>query len=235
MKLEQKRLEKISDYYLSNHLKIDKLLVNFRYQAIKKYFKGTNCLEIGIAEGQMTELLIKEFKKLTVLEGSDNLLSKVKNYKNLTKVNSLIENYSTNLKFSTIILDHVLEHVKYPDKILKKIYTLLDKNGVFIVGVPNADSLHRLIAVEMGILKKKKSLNNSDLKLGHRRVYTKEDLRNVLKKNKFKIKKFEGIFLKVFSNNQIERFFDKKMINGFYRIGRKFPQHCADICFICKK
>lgn len=235
MKSEKKRLEKISEYYLNNQLKVDKILVNFRYKTIKKYFKGNNCLEIGVADGLMTKYLVKDFKKLNILDGSQKLISRIKNYKNLKKINSLLENYKTDEKFSTIILDHVLEHVKYPNKILKKIYNLLGKNGVFIVGVPNADSLHRLAAVEMGLLKKKTSLNATDKSLGHRRVYTKETFKRTLIRNKFKIIKFEGSFLKVLSNYQIEQFFDKKIINAYYKLGKKFPKNCADICFICKK
>lgn len=235
MKFEKKRLEKISRYYLNNQLEVDKLLVNFRYQTIKKYFKGNSCLEVGIADGLMTKYLVKDFKKLTILDGSKKLISGIKNYKNLKKINSLLEKFKTNEKFSTIILDHVLEHVKYPNIILRKIYNLLDKNGVFIVGVPNADSLHRLAAVEMSLLKKKTSLNATDYSLGHRRVYTKEKFKKTLIRNNFKIIKFEGSFLKVLSNYQIEQFFDKKIINAYYKLGKKFPENCADICFVCKK
>ena len=106
----------------------------------------------------MTRCLIKEFKKVTCVEPSKKLLEKINNYKNLTKANCLFEDFKSNKKYSTIILDHVLEHVKSPSKFLKKIYKLLNKSGTFIVGVPNADSFHRLVAVEMGILKKEIAL-----------------------------------------------------------------------------
>ena len=232
---EKSNLDKISNYYLNQQPNIDKKLIQFRYNTIKKYFKGKKCLEIGIAEGIMTKNLVKNFAEVTVVEGSKILLSNIKDFINLIKVNQLIENYDTRKKYNTIILDHVLEHVKNPNIILKKIYNLLDKNGVFIVGVPNADSLHRLIAVEMGILKKKNSLNIADHKLGHRRVYTSKLLKKTLVRNKFKIKKFEGVFLKTLSNQQIEEFFDEKVINGFYKVGKKLPEYCAEICFVCAK
>lgn len=232
---EKKRLNYVSNYYINKQLKIDKKLINFRYKTIKKYFKGDSCLEIGTAEGLMTKRLVKDFKQLTVIEGSKNLLAKIKNYRNLKKINLLLEDYKTNKKYSTIILDHVLEHVKYPEKILKKVYNLLDVNGVFIVGVPNANSFHRIIAVEMGILKKRNSLNLTDRMLGHRRVYNQMKLKKILINNNFKIKKFKGIFLKFLSNNQIENFFSQKIINAFYKTGKKFPEYCADICFICTK
>lgn len=235
MSKEKNNLEKISNYYLKKQTNIDKKLVQFRYDTIKKYFKGNSCLEIGTAEGLMTQNLLKNFKIVTVVEASKKLLSEVNDHKRLIKINSLVENFKTRKKYKTIILDHVLEHVKYPNKTLKKIYNLLDKNGIFIVGVPNADSFHRLIAVEMGILKRKNSLNVTDHKLGHRRVYTPFELKKTLIKNGFKIKKFEGIFLKTLSNKQIDDFFNENTINGFFKIGKKFPYNCADICYICQK
>ena len=87
----------------------------------------------------------------------------------------------------------------------------------------------------MGILRKKSALNFRDKVLGHRRVYDPNTLKKVLNKNKFKIKNFEGILFKPFSNNQIEEFLTKKAINGFYKLGRKFSTNCADICYICTK
>lgn len=235
MNKEKKILEKISNYYIKKQPTIDKKLLGFRYDTIKKYFKGKNCLEIGSAEGLMTKFLSQKFNKLTVIEGSKKLLDQIPNYKNLKKKNILLENFNTSEKFQTIILDHVLEHVKNPNVILKKIYNLLEKNGVFIVGVPNANSLHRLVAVEMNILKTKYTLNNRDHMLGHRRVYDQKSLKKILIKNKFKIKKLEGIFLKTLSNNQIEKFFNDDIIKGYYKISKKFPKICADICYICTK
>ena len=87
----------------------------------------------------------------------------------------------------------------------------------------------------MGILKKKTSLNDTDKSLGHRRVYTVEKLKFLLNKQNFKIIDFKGIFLKVLSNKQIDKYFDKQMIDGFYKIGKKLPQLSAEICFICTK
>jgi len=235
MNKETKRLNRISNYYFNKQYEIDQTLSNFRYRIIKKFFKGRTCLEIGVADGNITKNLVNDFKELTVVDGSKYLLSKIKKFKNITKINELIENLDTKEKFDTIILSNVLEHVKHPNTVLKKIKKLLNNSGRFIISVPNADSIHRLVAVEMGILKKKTSLNDTDKSLGHRRVYTVEKLKFLLNKQNFKIIDFKGIFLKVLSNKQIDKYFDKQMIDGFNKIGKKLPQLSAEICFICTK
>ena len=45
------------------------------------------------------------------------------------------------------------------------------------MGVPNGHSIHRLVAVKMGLLKDPCELNQRDKSLGHRRIYTPETLR----------------------------------------------------------
>lgn len=46
-----------------------------------------------------------------------------------------------NKKFDCICLWHVIEHIPNPQKLLKKIYSLLNNDGVFIFSTPSTDSL----------------------------------------------------------------------------------------------
>ena len=62
--------------------------------------------------------------------------------KNLTVYNADIYNHNfAGEKFDVITLWHVIEHIPDPHKLLKKVKTLLKKNGVLIMATPNADSL----------------------------------------------------------------------------------------------
>jgi hypothetical protein len=45
----------------------------------------------------------------------------------------------------------------------------------------------------------------------------------------FKIKESGGIFLKPFSNGQIDASWTPEMIEGFYKAGKYFPENCAEI------
>lgn len=47
-----------------------------------------------------------------------------------------------NKKFDFIRLWHVLEHIPEPETFLKRVYNLLDRNGILEIGVPNSESLY---------------------------------------------------------------------------------------------
>lgn len=234
MSNETKRIEDIANWYLSDQLDIDKLLIKFRYESIKKYLTGINGLELGSAEGIMTQYLKNHFESLTIVEGSDILLSAVPDYDNVIKVHSLFENFKPQEKFDCIIIDHVLEHVEDPIFVLKLVKSWLSENGQIIVGVPNANSLHRLVAVKMGWLSHQCMLNDRDKIVGHRRVYTMEKFVNDIVDSGLAIIDKGGVFLKPLSNGQIEKNWSNELIQGYYELGKEYPEICAEIFVIAK-
>lgn len=182
----------------------------------------------------MTQYLVNDFKTLTTVDGSKELLDTIPEYPNHTKVHSYFENYNPDKKFDTIILEHILEHVDNPVHIMELAKRWLKDDGVMVCGVPNANSIHRLVAVKMGLLNKATDLNSRDHALGHQRVYTLETFKKDIKKSGLKIISEGGVFLKPLSNSQIEEGWTNEMIEGFYELGKDFPELAAEIYCICK-
>ena len=230
-----KKKIKESEVFYEKFLKIDNKQLLYSYDTIKAHFKGSTALEIGPAHGDMTTLLKDKFENLHILEASKLLLDKIPNYNNVVKHHDLIENFDPDIKYDTIIMGHVLEHIADPIIALKKIYSILKNDGSFIVSVPNAKSIHRLVAVEMGILENEYKLNSRDIELGHYRVYDMEILEDHLKNSGFKVNLMGGYFLKPLSNGQIESNWSDEMIEGFYKIGKYFQNNCAEIYAVCTK
>jgi 2-polyprenyl-3-methyl-5-hydroxy-6-metoxy-1,4-benzoquinol methylase len=224
-----------ANFYNTSFLNFDLKLTEMNYLTFKDYFKGKLALEIGPAIGQMTKFLVNDFEKIHLLEGSETLLQQIPEYDNIVKHHAFIEEFSTHLKFDTVIMGHVLEHIENPLQVLKLIYQWLSDDGIFIVSVPNAQSLHRLAAVEMGMLDSIYTLNSRDLELGHYRVYDMQTLKNELTNAGYNVVNEGGVFLKPLSNIQIEQNWNDDMIKGFYKLGKKFPKNCAEIFVICTK
>lgn len=224
-----------AQFYNSSFLNFDFKLTELNYLSLKPYFKGESCLELGPALGHMTKYLVDDFTSLHLVEGSEDLLDQIPNYKNVTKHNSYFEEFKTDQKFDTIIMSHVLEHIEHPINVLKLIYSWLSDNGVFLISVPNAKSIHRLAAVEMGLLNNEYELNQRDHELGHYRVYDLNTLKEDIINAGYKIVDEGGIFFKPLSNGQIENNWNEDMIKGFYKLGKKFPQYCAEIYVACSK
>jgi 2-polyprenyl-3-methyl-5-hydroxy-6-metoxy-1,4-benzoquinol methylase len=229
------KLDRYAEFYNDENLGFDLKLDYYAYKTYKKFFVGDNCLEVGASTGYMTKYLIKDFKHIVVIEGSKKLIEKIPDYPNIKKVNSLIEEYETKGKFDTIIMNHVLEHIEDPIFVLKKLKNYLSDNGRLIVGVPNANSLHRLAAVKMGLLTSVYELNERDKSLGHYRVYDDYLLRKHLEESGFYIEHAGGIFLKFLSNKQIEECLDEKILDAYYELSDLMPQFCALIYMICKR
>lgn len=230
------KLEKVSEWYKSTN-GANSFMIYCLFLEFQKNIKEP-VLEIGPADGFMTKYILNKLKhkKLDLLEASKNYsIALQKKFPNLTIENVYLEKWKTEKKYNTVIASHILEHVSDPKTFLDSAYNLLAPDGLFIITVPNAKSIHRLTGKQLGIIKSVHELNDQDKKIGHFRVYDKKTLARELKKSKFKIKKISGSFLKFFSNSQLEDLIDKKNWTYFYKLGKNYPEYCADIYAICKK
>lgn len=200
--------------------------------------KNFKLLEIGPANGVMTKHFIKLTEDYSICEGSEVFCDKLKSeYPNIKIFNCLIEEMKEeeNNKYDLILLGHVLEHVEELITVLKKIKKLLKNTGKLITVVPNSNSIHRQAAVLMGMLENQKSLNETDIFHGHRRVYDLEMLEKDFVTSGYEIVEKGGYWLKPLSNNQIAENWNIDMINAFFELGKKYPEIAAEIYLISAK
>ena len=230
---EHERVESLSDWYLKEQLDFDKRLIRFRYETIKSKLVGKIGLELGPAEGEMTQFLLNDFESLTIVEGSSDLLAQIPDRGNLVKIHALFEEFQPQQPFDSIILEHVLEHVDDPVGLLERVKNWLAPQGRLFLGVPNGNSIHRLVAVKMGLLDNPCQLNLRDHALGHRRVYTPQTFSADIEKSGLKVLEIGGVYFKPLSNMQIQENWSEEMIQGFYELGKDFPELAAEIYAVC--
>lgn len=229
-------MKDLDRYKFSTKLGFNSVLIKLRYEEFKKFFRGDSCLEFGCADGDGTKILLKHFKKIVGIDGSKRLIDRasleIKN-KRVKFIHSFFEKVNLKEKFDVIILGHVLEHVDDPIKVLKSAKKFLKKNSIMIVDVPNALSIHRQVGVLMGMIPTEYSLNSADLSIGHQRVYDIGLLKSNVQRAGLKIIFEGGLFLKPFSNAQLEPFLDKRGIYAFNEVGKKYPDIAAEIYVVC--
>jgi len=218
-----------------------KYLMSYRFDTIKPWLNGDYCLEFGTADGESTQYLFKHFKKVIAVEGAEHFAKKVnKRFLQFTKQGhfelyiSLFEDFVHVDKFDVVLALHILEHLKNPIDFLKHASTFVKSNGVLIIMVPNAQSIHRLAAVKMHLLEKSHSLNPQDIKLGHTRVYYPDELTQHICAAGLDIIEQGGIFFKPLTNKQIQDNWNKQMMDGFYELGKDFPEYAAEIYAVCR-
>jgi len=232
---EIKRLESIAKDSWYNK-GANYVTIKYSFEVFKRFFIKGSLLEMGPAEGVMTEDLVNYFDDYTIVEGSSFFCNTLKaKFPKIKVVNSLFEDFKTNQKFDNIVLGHVLEHVEDPISILKITKNLLSDKGLIFAAVPNANSIHRQAAVIMGLLKSIYELNESDIHHGHRRVYNPEQFIEDFKKAGLKIVKQGGYWLKPLSSKQIEESWTNDMLVAFMKLGEKYPEIAAETYIIAKK
>lgn len=205
------------------------------HQLFMRYAKNGSVLELGPAEGLMTERLVQDFDDVSVVEGSsifcDQLNSRLPT---VTIYNVYFEEFQSNQKFDNIVLGHVLEHVNDPVFVLNHIKKFLKPNGIIFAAVPNARSIHRQAAVIMSLLDNEHALNSLDIHHGHQRVFNPESFRDIFNKAKLPITVFSGYWLKPLSNQQIEQDWTKEMLDAFMDLGERYPDIAGEIYIVSK-
>lgn len=195
-----------------------------------RHWRPGRALELGPAEGLMTELLARDFTDLTLTDGSEVFCQDLRvRFPNAEVHCSLFEEFEPEGLFDTIVLGHVMEHIVNPPDLLRRIATWLAPGGVLYAYVPNARSIHRQAAVVMGILQEEHELNATDLHHGHRRVYDPESFRHDITSSGLKIKVFGGYWLKPLSNRQLEAQWSPELLNAYMCIGERYPDISAEI------
>lgn len=232
---ERARIDELSGWYLTDQLDFDRRMIDYRHRSIKPYLRGPHGLELGPAEGVMTRMLIDDFSSLTIVDAAGELLARIPNLPHLTKVHALFEEFEPVTRFNTIVMDHILEHVAEPVALLIRARDWLAPAGRVVLGVPNGHSFHRLAGVKMGLLRDPCELNERDLTLGHRRVYTQELLFHDLHAAGLRPTTWGGVFFKPLSNQQIQETWTQTMMDGFYELGKDFPEHANELYAVCER
>ena len=239
------KLEEIADKHIcpsEAHL-VDSKILTLDMLKLIPYIIGPKVLELGYGDGMWTPKMIELFGESHVVDASEKLLNQVKGmYGNKVNVYpSLFEQFTPPFLFNTIIATHVLEHVDDPVAVLRRCATWLVKsnhdpvkNGVIVIVVPNATSLHRQLAVRMGIQQTLYDFSPRDYEVGHQRVYDLPQLRADVEMAGYEIIYERGLFLKILPNGMMTHFSDD-LIKALVDISDDLPtEYMANIALVIR-
>ena len=108
-----------------------------KMQLIASYKKHGDLLEIGCGDGALLNKLQNIYNIIGV-DISGYAINKICKIIDVNKIKSMdIEKEDIENTYDIILAFDVLEHLKDPEKVIKKIKNALRKDGVFIFSVPN--------------------------------------------------------------------------------------------------
>jgi 2-polyprenyl-3-methyl-5-hydroxy-6-metoxy-1,4-benzoquinol methylase len=232
MNSENKRLDNVAENSLYLTMS-NKMMIEYCHEVFRRHLIEGNVLEMGPAEGLMTNFLYQNFDEITLLDGSkvfcDALASK---FPNALVVNLLFEEFNPTTKYDNIVLGHVLEHVSDPALLLKQIRNWLSPKGLILAAVPNSQSLHRQAAVLMNLIQTEKEMSELDYHHGHRRIYDPFSFRSEFLTAGLEIQHYGGYWLKPVSNAQIHASWTDEMLLSFMKLGERYPDIAGEIYIV---
>jgi 2-polyprenyl-3-methyl-5-hydroxy-6-metoxy-1,4-benzoquinol methylase len=232
---ERETLEAVAERFDSAY-DFDVHYQRFFGRIVGEKLRGKSVLELGCGSGVMSEVLVRYFASLDMVDGSASYLDRAKEKVRGTHVrffHSLFESYEPDRHYDAVIASHVLEHVEDPVAVLKRMKTWIEASGTIFAFVPNANSIHRHLGVAMGLAKNVYELSERDRMVNHRRVYDASTLAADIRAAGLEPGELQGVLVKPFHNAMMESL-PQPMIEGFLELGRRLPQHAADIYYECR-
>lgn len=161
-------------------------------------------LEMGFGTGLVTGELRARGVPIEVLEGSPKLCAVARReHPGLLVHEALFEHFAPAAPYDAVLALHIAEHVDDPVALFRLVHGWLAPGGAVVVMVPNARSLHRRLAVRMGLQPALDSLSARDHLVGHQRVYDLTGLRADLAAAGFAVEEEFGYQLKTVPNGMM--------------------------------
>lgn len=226
--------------------------VMFRKRKIKECllkYKHDSILEIGCGFEPIF-LDIHDFSSMIVVEPADifyqnaqKQINNISDNKKIRLIHKMLEDSVQDLRgetFDFILLSSLLHEIKDVRAFLRNLYELADPNTVVHINVPNAQSFHRLLAVEMGLIKNEYEKSASNIQFQQATVFDLPSLKALLHENKFKVIDEGSYAFKPFTHRQMEDliqsgFINDNMLNGFYGMEKHLPRLGSEIYVNVKK
>jgi len=227
----------------------EKVMVYARQKYLESFIRNIRpkrVLEVGCGLDLLLPRLHGEhFERWVIVEPStafvSNARKQLSSFPFVEVIQGLIEEVAKEVpdqdKFDMCIISGLLHEVEEPRLILRSIAALLLANGILHVNVPNAKSMHRQLALKMGIIGSLYDMSERNRKLQQYRVFDMDSLVGLVEECGYEVKEKGGYFVKPFSHSQMEKVMSTleedgatdKIIDALWEFGVEHPDIASEI------
>ena len=216
-------------------------------ELLQKY-EHKNLLEVGCGLKSIF-MDYSNYESITVIEPAEMFYEKAladKKHainKNITFIKALLENAVPQLKnktFDFILVSSLLHEISDQVSFFKALSEIASKDTIIHFNVPNARSFHRLLAVEMDLIKNEFQKSNSNIQFQQHTVFDLALLTETVEKNGFKVIESGSYSFKPFTHQQMQNMINsnlltEQMLDGFYKMEKYIPGLGSEIFVNIKK
>lgn len=212
-------------------------------EIIKKYFHK-NILEIGCGMEPFFQYIEGDYDFYHIVEPSDIFYEnaiKLSMGKNVECIHGFFppEQDLLDGQFDFILCSGLLHELEQPEKMLEGILKISNIDTTIHINVPNAKSIHRLVAKGMGLISDEHELSDRNLVYQQHNVFDLNSLAEIVESAGFEIIEQGSYFIKPFSHDQMYQTIDNEIIsddvlNGLYKVAGYLPEYGSEIFVNCR-
>lgn len=136
--------------------------------------------------------------------------------------------------YDLIVCSSLLHEVEQPKKLINAITQICNDGTVVHINVPNANSMHRLLGVSMGLIHEVHDKTENNILMQQNVVFDKHSLRQIVEDNGLHVIEEGGIFIKPFSHSQMQSIYEKgiideRVLDGLYDLAKYMPEYASEI------
>jgi 2-polyprenyl-3-methyl-5-hydroxy-6-metoxy-1,4-benzoquinol methylase len=190
---------------------------------------GARVLELGCAAGLMTSVIADGTVTVLAIDRSEAYLERARERElpgASLALGDLDELPETSERFDHILATNVLHELRDPVAFLRACRERLAVDGRVHLTLQNPRSIHRLCALELGLIDSLTEISERGAQWGTRALWSVEELQALAAQAGLGTVAREGIMLKPLPNSQMAEL-SEEIVEGFARAARHLPEHCA--------
>jgi len=215
---------------------VDQKICTYIMEAEVPRLKGPDVLEMGYGDGGWTGRLVAHFGRTHLVDASPELLDTSRGLygDQVETYQSYFEEFTPPKLFDSILCTWILEHVVDPVVVLRRARGWLKPEGELLAAVPNGLSLHRLMAVKMGLQEEPYEMGEADASVGHRRVYDDRSMTADLESAGFEVVERKHAMCKPLPNGLLTHLSDGQL-RGLFDIAEMIaPENRGSLVYRCR-
>jgi 2-polyprenyl-3-methyl-5-hydroxy-6-metoxy-1,4-benzoquinol methylase len=180
------------------------------------------------------------FEHLCIVEPGSEFAAKARqdmaHNNKVTVVQHFLEDATEQLQadYDLILLSSLLHEVPDPEALLLSAKSLCNPHTLVHVNVPNAKSMHRLLALEMGLIDTLYTPSELQKTFKQPRIFDVQSLKSLAELAGFNVVSEGSFFMKPFTHAQMHTlahtgFANQAMLDGLWALAKQFPDNGSEI------